>query len=74
MWSDTFPTNPVQLSFPLQNNGTKDATSVVFDDFQVTADYFVLQPVVIESIFKSDDGVALVLTNTTGGATSVIRR
>jgi len=74
VWSDSFPANPVQLSFPLQNNGTKDATSVVFDDFQVTADYFVPQPVVIESISKSEDGIALVLTNTTEGATNVVER
>lgn len=74
VWSGSFPASPVQLSFPLQNNGTKDATSVVFDNFEVTADYFVPRPVVIESISKSDDGVALVLTDTTGGATNVVER
>jgi hypothetical protein len=74
LWSGNFPTGPVQLSFPLQNNGTKDATSVVFDNFQVTADYFVPQPVVIESISKSGDSVSLLLTNTTGGATNVVER
>ena len=47
---------------------------VVFDNFQVTADYFVPQPVVIQSISKSDDNVMLLLTNTTGGATNVVQR
>jgi hypothetical protein len=74
LWSGNFPASPVQLSFPLQNNGTKDATSVVFDNFQITADYFVPRPVVIESISKSDDSVTLFLTNTTGGATNVVER
>jgi hypothetical protein len=37
--SGTFNADPVsRLWVSLQNNGTKDATSVVFDDFQVTAD------------------------------------
>lgn len=74
VWSGSFPTSPVQLSFPLQNNGTKDATSVVFDNFQVTADYFVPRPVVIQTISQSDDSVTLLLTNMTGGATNVVER
>jgi len=39
IFSNQFNTEPVELlSFSLNNNGTKDATSVVFDDFYLSCD------------------------------------
>lgn len=39
IWAGDLNSAPVtSLALALQNNGTKDATAVVFDDFQVTAD------------------------------------
>ena len=39
IWSNNYTINTVtELTFSLQNNGTKDSTSVIFDNFIVTAD------------------------------------
>jgi hypothetical protein len=74
LWSDAFPTNPVRVSLVLQNNGTKDATSVTFDNFCVTAASFVPTPAVISSISATTATVALVIGNLTEGASNAVQR
>ncbi len=39
IYQTSWVTGPMELSCVLQNNGTRDAVSVTFDDFSVTADY-----------------------------------
>lgn len=45
VFSNSINTEQVQLlSFSLNNNGTRDATSVVFDDFYLSCDKMVPEP------------------------------
>jgi len=74
LWSGAFPTNPVRVYLVLQNNGTKDATSVTFDDFRVTAASFVPIPALITSISAKTATVELVIGNLTEGASNAVER
>ena len=56
------------LAFTLQNNGTRDATSVVFDNFRLQADRLVPKPVRLQVIGATDNRFQLRLVNPTPSA------
>lgn len=65
----TYNTDPVtHLSFTLQNNGTRDATAVTFDNFHLRADRLVPKPAFLQAIGVAGNQFQLRLVNPTPGA------
>ena len=67
--SGTYNTNPVTaLTLSLQNNGTRDATAVTFDNFHLRADRLVPKPARLQSLGTAGNQLQLRLLNPTPGA------
>lgn len=67
--SGSYNTAPVtQLYFHLQNNGTRDAISVAFDNFHLKADRLVPKPAQLQSLGLAGNEFKLRLVNPTPGA------
>jgi len=65
----SYNTNPVtDLVFDLQNNGTRDALSVVFDNFRLKADRIVPAPVQMQPLGPAGNQFRMRLPNPTPGA------
>jgi hypothetical protein len=70
-----YNTNPVTwLALTLQNNRTRDATSVVFDDFHLRADRLMPKPAQLQALGAAGNQFQLRLLNPTPGAWHWVER